>query len=461
MGDDGELTTIEVGAALFRYEDRGRTLKPQQYEVGDCLDRHAGASAVMMSRRSAKTESVILWTVGLMSQMPGLKVAFTMATTREAARAKFMADIFPIMDELADADPDVHLLKGAGYERLTMPNGSFFVVLAPTDKAFRSKEFDIIIVDEAGHADPDVPESLLPAMLPTLDTSDLGMLILMGTAGEYRDGNLLWDALHDPDAAVVDYSAEDGAIDVERLADWDYAREMLETYHPGVGTLTTTERLKRNWQLLKPERFAREYLGVWGLAGGAGGLFDGGVLAASALPEALPAPPARFALGFHADSLGRWALVAAWREEDHGRVLLLDYGERMPAGVAKARDIARKYRVPVALDARANQTMQDAKQRLEQQRPAPRLDLQTFEDVGAAFERFTDDLLGARVYHWNQSRLIEALAQVKRVQMGNRWKFAAIDDGGRIPEATAAALALRAFDAKPRASQGILRPVAV
>jgi hypothetical protein len=455
------MNTIEVGAALFRYEQRGRTLKPQQYEVGECLDRRAGASAIIMSRRSAKTESVILWTVGMMSLTPGLKVAFTMATTREAARAKFLADVFPIMEELADADPDVHLLKGAGYERLTLPNGSFFVVLAPNDKAFRSKEFDIIIVDESGHADPSVPDELLPAMLPTLDTSEFGMLILMGTAGEYRDGNLLWDTLHDPDAAVVDYSAPDGLIDVERLADWEYARQMLETYHPGVGTLTTADRIKRNWALLKPERFAREYLGVWGRAGGDGGLFDVAVLADVALDEGLPTPPTRFALALHCDSQGRWALVAAWREADEGRILLIDYGDRMPLGCQRARDVSRKYRVPVALDVRANQTMMDAKQRLEQQRPTPRLELQSFEDVGAAFERFTDDMLAARIRHWNQPRLVDALAGVKRVQMGNRWKFGPVADESRIPEATAAALALRAFDAKPRAQHAVLQPVAV
>jgi hypothetical protein len=456
-----QTNTIEAGAALFRYEQRGRTLKPQQYEVGACLDKRAGASAILMSRRSAKTESVILWTVGMMSLMPNLKVAFTMATTREAARAKFLADVYPIMEELAEADPDVHLLKGAGYERLTLPNGSHFAVLAPNDKAFRSKEFDIVIVDESGHADPSVPDELLPALLPTLDTSELGMLIVMGTAGEYRDGNLLWDTLHDPDAEVVDYSAEDGAIDIERLADWDYARQMLEAYHPGVGTLTTVDRLKRNWTLLKPERFAREYLSVWGRAGGDGGLFDAALLADAALEGDLPAPPQRFALAMHCDSQGRWALVAAWREDDEGRVLLLDFGERMPLGCQRARDIARKYRVPIALDVRANQTMMDAKQRLEQQRPAPRLELQTFEDVGAAFERFTDDMIGGRIGHWNQGRMVDALSGVKRVQMGNRWKFAPIADEARIPEATAAAIALRSFDAKPRSRQGVLAPVAV
>lgn len=455
------MTTIERGAQLFRYEERGRALKPQQVAVGEALDQHAGATAILMQRRTAKTESVILWTVGMMSQRPGLKVAFTMATTREAARAKFLADIMPIMEELAELDPDVHLLKGAGYERLTLPNGSFFVVLAPTDKAFRSKEFDIIIVDEAGHAEPDVPDTLSPAMLPTLDTSELGMLVLMGTAGEYREGNLLWDALHDPDAVTIDHSAPDGVVDIAALADWDYARAMLEAYHVGVGTLTTVDRLKRNWQLLKPERFAREYLGVWGRAGGTGGLFDEGLIADVTLEGDLPAPPRRFALALHADSTGRWAIVAAWREGDEGRVLLIDHGDRMPTGVARARELGRKYRVPVTVDARANQTMQDAKQRLEQQRPAPRVEPQTFEDVGAAFERFTDDLCSSRIRMWSQERLVSALLQVKRVQMGNRWKFAAIDDDGNVTAATAAALALRAFDAKPRARQGALEAVAV
>ena len=246
------MDTITRGAALFRYEERGRSLKPQQFEVGAALDAMAATTAITMSRRTAKTESVILWLFATMEETPGLRIAFTMATTREAARAKFIADILPIMEEFAEARGDVHLLRGAGYESVEFSNGSFFRVVAPNDKSFRSKEFDIIVIDEAGEAKPEFKDEVLPAALPTMDTSDVAMLILMGTAGAYRKGNLLWDALSDPDAAVVDHSGGDD-IDVEQLSDWEYTAAMLQAYHPGVASgLTTLEKLKRNWALLKP-----------------------------------------------------------------------------------------------------------------------------------------------------------------------------------------------------------------
>lgn len=456
-----EQLTIERGAELFDYDSRGRTLKPQQYDVGAALDRHAGITAICMSRRVAKTESVLLWVFAMMSMHKGLQVAFTMATTREAARAKFLSDVLPVMEELAELSDDVHLLRGAGYESVTI-NGSHFTVVAPSDKAFRSKAFDIIIVDEAGAAEPQVQDELLPALLPTLDTSDFGMLILMGTAGDYRAGNLLWEALHDADSSVVDLTRDD--IDVERLADWDYAREMLELHHPGVGTLTTADRLKRNWALLKPAKFAQEYLSVWGTAGGAAGMFTeddwAPLFLEGKLPD-LPDLPRRFALGVAA-SEDAGAIVAAWRDSNgEGRILLIDSRPGRSWLPATARDIARKYRVPIVCDPRASQVMADVKQRIEQLRPAPRVDVQDYEDVAAAHERMKLELENGTTRHFGQQPMTDAFLAVKRTQMGAKWKFGAVNDDADITPAQAATLALRYFDAKPRAVAGSISAVAV
>jgi hypothetical protein len=453
------MNTVERGSLLFEYELRGRKLYPQQFEIGECLDRLRPLSAIVMSRRSAKTESVLLWVFAMMQERPGLQVAFTMATTREAARAKFMADVWPIMDELADIHDDVKVYRGQGFEGAHM-GGSSFVVVAPNDKAFRSKAFDIIIVDESGAAEPDVVEHLMPALLPTLDTSDLGMLILMGTAGDYRAGNLLWDALHDDDAAVVDYSPGD-VIDVAALADWDYAEAMLEMYHPGIGTLTTSERIKRNWALMTPKAFAQEYLSVWGNAGGDGGLFNSDQWTAGLLLEKLPTPPKRFALGVAASDDSA-AIVAAWRDE-HGQARIVQLDGR--AGRAwlpsAARDLARRYRVPVVLDPRSNTIMADVKQALEQLRPAPRLEVQDYESVAAAHERMKLEVERGTVSHYGQQSLTDAFLAVKRVQMGAKWKFASMKEGIDITPAQAATLALRYYDSQPRAVRSVIEAVAV
>jgi hypothetical protein len=445
------MTTIQDGARLFEYESRGWTLKPQQIAVGDALDERKGTTAVLMPRRSAKTESVLIWTFAMMEQNPGLKVAFTMATTREAARAKFLADVLPILEHLADVRDDVHLLRGAGYESARM-NGSTFAVLAPSDKAFRSKAFDIVIVDESGASDPLKIDDLLSAMLPTLDTSPLGMLILMGTAGDYRDGNLLWDALHDPDAAVVDYSLGD-AVDMERLTEWAYVSEMLVANHPGVGTLTTVDRIKRNWQLMKPERFAREYLGSWGDTTHAG-VFSADQWNGLYLPGALPTPPRRFALAVSATESSA-AIVAAWREHGEGRLLLLDHRAGRGWLPTTARDLARRYRVPVVVDPRASMVMADVAQRLEQLRPAPTVERQDYEDVAAAHERIVEDVHGGHVRHYGQQALTDAFLTARKTQMGGKWKFGRSNDEEDITCAQAATLALRYFDSRGRSWQFI------
>jgi hypothetical protein len=457
--DSAVASTIERGAELFAYAARGRVLHPQQRQVGAALDELKGTTAILMARRSAKTESVLLWVFAMMEARPGLKVAFTMATTREAARAKFLADVLPVMEELAEHNDAIHLLKGAGYERVDVGT-SFFQVLAPTDKAFRSKEFDIIIVDEAGEAQPDVHEHLLPAMLPTLDTSDLGMLILMGTAGEYTTGNLLYDALHDEGAAVVDYSLGD-AVDVAALAEWPYVAKMLKQHHPGIGTLTTLDRIKRNWALLKPDKFAREYLGVWGDKGGAGGLFSADDWASLYIAaDRLPSPPKRFALAVAATETHA-SIVAAWREEGEGRLLVLAHRPRRSWLPAAARDIARRYRMPIVVDPKSSPIMADVKQRLEQLRPAPRIEEQTYEDVAAAHERIVEDILEGRVRHYGQDPLTGAFLAVQRQQMGARWKFGRATDEDDITSAQAATLALRYYDAMPRTTRGALEAVAV
>lgn len=451
--DGGELSTIEDGAALFGYERRGWSLKPQQYEVGAALDERRLNTGIVMGRRSAKTESVLLWTFAMMDKYPGLNVAFTMATTRDAARAKFMEDVLPLLEELQVARPDLILHRGAGYEQAQI-NGSSFRILAPLDRAFRSKAFDIIIVDEGQAGTGDDVQQLLAGMLATLDTSWLGMLIVMGTAGDVRKGCLLWDTLHDPDAATVDYTSPDD-VDLERLSDWEYTRALLEARHPGVmGGLSTAERIKRNWQLLTPEGFARDYLSLWGNAGGQGALFPLDVVAALQLVGAFPEPPKRFALGVSATDENA-SIVAAWREKGEGRLLLLENRAGRAWLPLRARDLARRYRVPVVLDPQESTVMRDVKQSLEQLRPAPRVEVQTYEDVAAAHERMSREVLAGTVRHWGQAELVTALTHVRRVQMGAKWKYGAMVPAGETAEADitsarAATLALRYFDAMRR-----------
>lgn len=460
-----KVCVLEVGASLLGFDAAGRTLKPQQYELAAVLDALNHETAVLMPRRASKTSTILAWMIGMCATVPGIQCAFTMATTGKAARDRFEKELKPPLMHAVESGAPLSLRRADGRERVNFDNGSLLQFLAPSGSEFRSQAFDVVVVDEGGEATPDDGEELMAAILPTLDTSSISMLIIAGTAGEFRTGNLLWDSLErgrNGEAGILEYGAGD-EVDMSRLEDWAYVAGLLEQYHPGIGTLTTLAHMERNYKLMKRNLrlFAREYLSVWGHASGDGGLFDANTWASGQLNEALPSPPSRFSLCLHSDSKGRWAIVAAWREDDTARLLLVDRGEAIAGAAPRARELARKYRVPIIVDPRSSQVMADVKQRLEALRPAPRIEVQTYEDVAAAIERITDDVNRGIVQHWGQEAMTTAFLRVKKVQMGARWKFGGITDEDETAPAVAAALALRHFDANPRRVSSVPATVAV
>ena len=65
------------------------------------------------------------------------------------------------------------------------------------------------------------------------------------------------------------------------------------------------------------------------------------------------------------------------------------------------------------------------------------------------------------VRHYGQQPMTDAFLRVKRMQMGAKWKFGRISESDDITAAQAATLALRFFDAQPRAVRGTIEAVAV
>jgi hypothetical protein len=461
--DRGQSEALKRGSELLGFAD----LKPQQYAVGAVLDALHPTTGITMPRRAAKTTSILAWLIGMCDTTDGLKVAYTMATTGKSARDRFVQVIAPPMEKRVRDGLPAHVYRSNGSERVQWENGSLFQILAMSGDDFRSKEFDIVCIDEAGEAEPEESETALAAVLPTMDTSSLGMLILAGTAGEYRVGNMLWDELEEGRAGrsgILEYAMPDDT-DTRLLRDWSTAVPLLEAAHPGIGTLTTLERIQRNWTKMKanvdPSLFAAEYGGIWGNRSGAGGLFTADQLAGLYLQaDRLPDPPRRFALAASAsDTHG--SIVAAWREDGEGRLLVLAHRPGRAWLPIVARDLSRRYRVPVVVDPQASQVMQDVKQALEQLRPAARVAVQTYEDVGAAHERMKLEIEKATIRHYGQDVLTDAFVKVRRQQMGAKWKFGRVGDEDDITAAQAATLALRYYDAMPRAQRGTLEAVAV
>jgi hypothetical protein len=90
-----------------------------------------------------------------------------------------------------------------------------------------------------------------------------------------------------------------------------------------------------------------------------------------------------------------------------------------------------------------------------------RIEVQDYEDVGAAHERIKLDVENGVVRHFGQEQLTAAFMAVKQMQMGAKWKFGRVSDGDDITPAQASALALRYFDGLPPIGRGTLTPVAV
>src|SRR5690606_27077759 len=120
----------------------------------------------------------------------------------------------------------------------------------------------------------------------------------------YRQGNILHDTLVKESAARLRYTVPDSVLD-EELESWEpteehpegRVRDLIVGMHPGVASgLTTIEKIHENYNGLSTEQFALEYLGLFGIEGDAGGIFDLAKWTAAGSGAALPAPPERFAL---------------------------------------------------------------------------------------------------------------------------------------------------------------------
>jgi hypothetical protein len=435
-----------------------RSLKPQQYELASVLDAMHGESGVLMPRRSSKSLTILMWLLGLCELEEGVQLAYTSATTGKAARDRYVKELLPYLMRMQTAGYPLTARRASGQERVEFRNGSLLQILAPLGDEFRSQAFDVVVIDEAGEAEPEKSDDLLGAALPTLDTSDRGQWIVAGTAGDYREGNLLWDQLERGRAGaggILEYAVPQD-IDVDTLSDWKVVEELLHSMHPGVGTLTTMDAMRRSFGLMKPLQFAREYLGVWGHMGGAGGIFDATEWGALGTRVAsLPAPPERFSLAVSASDSAA-SIVAAWRVQGIAHLLLIDHREGRGWVPQRARELAKKYRVPVVLDPQESTVMRDVKQSLEQLRT--RVEVQTYEDVAAAHERIVLEYKHGRLTHYQQQPLTDAFLGVRRVQMGARWKFGAIAEAD-VTAARAATLAVRFFDSTPRAIRASVQEV--
>lgn len=474
-GTDADRREFLAGAELLRLVGEralpNLSLQPQQLRLHDTLSGAAGSSsALLLPRRSSKSTTLIAEALGRARNRLDYRAAIITATTGKAGRSRFRKDVVPPLSALY---PDrktapFRLTLAAGQEAVTFHESGGFVQWLSTVEDARGEAFDFLIVDEAQDPDPAEASDIVAAVMPTLDTRPGAQLVFAGTAGLFRRGNLLWDALargRAGSAGILEYAAPAHTTG-EELAAWlptdetpaGCVRDLVLAAHPGIGTLTTLERVCENFDALPREVFAREYLSLFGDVSGGLGVVDLEKWNAGRLGGDLPQPPERFAMAVsvHPDQRSA-AIVAAWRDVDGlAHLLVLDHRRGVQWLADEALRLSRRYSVPIAHDVQGAVTVET--EHLLRQRPRPRLLPQSFPNVKTAAALLVKEVDAGRVRHWGQDALDEAARLARKRSVGpTAWALGRGHAEDDIVCLEAAAMALRVFDDSQH--RPALRPV--
>lgn len=423
----------------------GRHPHPQQLLLSDMLAAGHPRNAVLLPRRSSKTTSLIAIGLGRAEARDDYRVAIMTMTTGKAGRSRFLKDVVPMLER---SGVPRKVVRAAGQERVEFPTGGTVSWLSTMDD-LRGEAFDLIILDESGEPDPQKVEDTLAAALPTLDTRPGAQIVVAGTAGRYRIGNLLWEWLElgrRGRAGILEYSMPETVQD-EDFELWETVAPLITAAHPGIGTLTTLDAVRGNWETMPRRVFAAEYGGLFGDEGGTVTLFDMQKWGRTGVDGTLPALPDRFGLAFaaHPDQLSV-SIVAAWRDE-RGRAVLLQLDrltgiDKAPAVLTRAW---RKYRAEITYDA-GSQVNALIVERLQQQQQTPKLAPIAFLEVKKAASLIVDEADRENIVHYTaQLELDEAFRLTMKRRSGDRGWLLGRDpkrpnDDITIAEAAAAAL---------------------
>lgn len=313
--------------------------------------------AVEAPRRSTKTTAILATLLGRCLERPGYRVA---STAQDGMRARFKLQ--EVMKELRRRGFEraglgkLHFANGT--ERIEFANDSVWKAVPPDPGSFRSDAFDVVLIDEAGELDPEKADALMAGLLPTQDTRPESQTIVAGTPNVKARAGLLWDTLQELYDGVaglggVVYAAKESDIFAD-LSDPDnpvYDFDLLRRVHPGIGTLTTLEKVFSRLSKMGLEKWSAEYLCQWPSNAGSSAL-DIAAWKQCASPVGMPVRPDRIGAAFDIDPDGmNGSLVCAWRDKQgkaHFEVLYCGSPENL-APFCKA--VSDKYKTVVAYDA--------------------------------------------------------------------------------------------------------------
>lgn len=435
--------------------------KPHQLLIADMLNAGMETNGILIPRQAGKTKTLTIVALGRCALRDRYNAAMTITTQATKTFEIFETTVIDEL-ELVWPDEDTRPFKsyrGKGSQHVRFPNGSRFSAKSPKGASFRASSYDLTWVDEGGEASPEQAVDLRAAIYSTFDTRDGAQLVVTGTAGAFRKGQLLFEALEHSGNGVVRYAFPDD-LTPDELAAWEptpeapYGRvkELTLAMHPGIASgLTTIDKVAKRFTALK-ERFAVEYGGLFGNAGEGQGAIDSEAWDATR-QDIVPQVPEHFALGAMPSFTGRSAaLVAAWRDEE-GRACgyVLDHRKATTWVAEAAANLARRHNVEVVYD-RKSSDMRIEIEAMERMVPRPRLAPQGYEDVTAAAALLVKDINRGHAMHFDQPAMNDAARDaVRRTTGPNSWALGRPPkkDDADISAMEAWALALRYYDENP------------
>jgi hypothetical protein len=251
----------------------------------------------------------------------------------------------------------------------------------------------------------------------------------------------------DDSIGIIDYAAPEDTP-WEDIEDETKAMELISASHPGIGTLTTLDKMVKNYRSLAKPQWAREYLSIWPETYGIVAI-PAEQWAAAALFKRKAYPP-RVAFGMAIKPGGSVAaIVAAWR--DSKGIAYLEVVEHRPGTSwipKRAQELTSKFRgSTIAYDdiAEGKATATET-QALS---PRPKLRVQTYRENASGCVQLMRDLERGTVKHFDQVGLNDAvLKAAKREVRGDSgvWLWTVGQPGDDITCLDAATRALRNWD---------------
>jgi hypothetical protein len=494
-----DLTDAEAVAALARMDPPRMALQPQQLLVADAINGGVKRNAIEMPRRSSKSTTLFMLLLGRCAMRPGYRVTFSAQTgtagtemfeewvkdgldyvqpPADSGMAPWMRGARPRHNKveqrqlalfgeiLAPAFEEPLSLNSSGRTFSTrvgnsrpgirFDNHSTFRILKPEAGAYRGKAADVSWLDEAQEIDPSEGNAIIAGVLPLQDTRPGAQIIVSGTAGQAKAGPfwLFLERLRKGDPALggVDFAAP-AATTWEEVEDETQAMELVQGNHPGVGTLTTMDVMRDNYNdptMGKPQ-WAREYLSMWPDVGQVS-VIDATLWDATAL-ERWPDRPNRVAFGMDIKPGGGSvaAICAAWRDRDGlAYVEVVDHQPGTAWIPSRAQYLTRdRYRgASVAFDKISEGEATYIATRYIH--PRPKLQIQTWSETAAGCVTFMRDLEAGTLRHSAMQGALNGAVMVakKREIRGNDrgvWIFTA-EQSADVTTLLAAVRALRNWD---------------